>query len=72
MIIINNDCYYYYFLGGLYDFSGEWAFKIGLPAKSAISGCIYIVVPNRMGISIYSPRFYRKIILKNNNNNFKE
>lgn len=40
---------------GMYNFAGEWAYKVGLPAKSGVCGGIIVVVPNRMGIAIFSP-----------------
>lgn len=40
---------------GMYNFAGEWNYRIGLPAKSGVSGGIIAVVPEQIGIAIFSP-----------------
>ena len=39
----------------MYNFAGEWVYKVGLPAKSGVSGGIIVVVPNQGGIGVFSP-----------------
>ncbi|MFP4100320.1 glutaminase A [Coleofasciculus sp.] len=43
------------FTCGMYDFAGEWVYKVGFPAKSGVGGGIIGVVPGVMGIAVFSP-----------------
>jgi len=40
---------------GLYDDSGKWLFRTGLPGKSGVGGGIIAVCPGRFGIAVLSP-----------------
>jgi glutaminase len=48
------------FTCGLYDHAGEWAYRVGLPAKSGVGGGLIAVVNRQLGIAVYSPRLDAK------------
>ncbi|CAJ0608162.1 unnamed protein product [Cylicocyclus nassatus] len=67
---------------GMYDASGQFSFAVGLPTKSGVSGVMIVVVPNVMGIALFSPpldalgnscrgvAFCKKLIAKFNFHNY--
>jgi glutaminase len=42
-------------MAGLYDGSGGWAWRVGLPAKSGVGGGIVAVVPGKGAIAVFAP-----------------
>ncbi|MEQ1890470.1 MAG: glutaminase A [Alphaproteobacteria bacterium] len=40
---------------GMYNFAGEWAYRVGMPAKSGVSGGILSVLPGQLGLGVFSP-----------------
>jgi len=48
ILTVMNSC-------GMYDYAGEWAYEVGMPAKSGVSGAIIAVIPGQIGICVFSP-----------------
>jgi glutaminase len=42
-------------MAGLYDGSGGWAWRVGLPAKSGVGGGIVAVAPGKGAIAVFAP-----------------
>jgi glutaminase len=41
---------------GMYDYAGEWVYRVGVPAKSGVGGGIIASLPSQIGLGTFSPR----------------
>ena len=40
---------------GMYDYAGEWIYRVGIPAKSGVGGGIMAALPSQLGLGTFSP-----------------
>ncbi|MGZ3296465.1 MAG: glutaminase A, partial [Xanthobacteraceae bacterium] len=40
---------------GMYDYAGEWTYRVGMPAKSGVGGGIIAALPSQLGLGTFSP-----------------
>jgi glutaminase len=40
---------------GMYDYAGEWIYRVGIPAKSGVGGGIIAALPSELGLGTFSP-----------------
>jgi len=40
---------------GMYDYAGEWVYRVGMPAKSGVGGGIVAALPGQIGLGTFSP-----------------
>jgi len=43
-------------MNGLYDATGDWLYRVGLPGKSGVGGGILAVAPGQLAMGCFSPR----------------
>lgn len=41
---------------GMYDYAGEWVYRVGTPAKSGVGGGIIASLPSQIGLGTFSPK----------------
>lgn len=41
---------------GMYDYAGEWVYRVGAPAKSGVGGGIIASLPSQIGLGTFSPK----------------
>ena len=39
----------------MYDYAGEWIYRVGMPAKSGVGGGIVAALPSQLGLGTFSP-----------------